>query len=328
MNRQLFEYHPVIGYKFIPNLKTRIQHESGGYLVTTNNLGFRSDIDFFNKKLPNGKKRILIFGDSFTAGDGVSNKFRYTDLLKNFREDLEIYNFGLSGSGTDQQYLIFDQFARNIEFDLIIISVLVENIRRVNSHFRFYYDGQGNKVVYQKPYFELINEKLELKNVPVRKEMFQFEDLNFEEKAKVDTGGRMLKLRELIKQIGLQEVVQKVIKYQPLPEYNHKKSEKWILMQTILGKWISEINSPKVVIMPLPLYQYTEKTSDPRKYQARFNEFSEKFNVKVLDPLPSFLKYSASERRGFRFLKDVHLTKSGHEAIAKFLLNEIQNQII
>ena len=35
MFRQLLEYHPRIGHRFIPGLKARIEHEGGGYLVRT-----------------------------------------------------------------------------------------------------------------------------------------------------------------------------------------------------------------------------------------------------------------------------------------------------
>ena len=65
IDKQLFEYHPIIGYRFIPNLQTRVQHESGGYLVKVNSLGFRSEIEF-NKLKKEGYKRVLLFGDSFT----------------------------------------------------------------------------------------------------------------------------------------------------------------------------------------------------------------------------------------------------------------------
>ena len=122
MSRQLFQYHPVIGYQFIPGLKVRVPHESGGYLVQCNAQGFRASQNF---EVPGNKDglRILIFGDSFTAGDGVSNKYRYSDLLS-LRLDVpvEVYNFGLSETGTDQQYLIYQEFAREIEADLIVVS--------------------------------------------------------------------------------------------------------------------------------------------------------------------------------------------------------------
>jgi carbamoyltransferase len=41
MNRQLFQYHPTIGYQFVPGLRTREEHEGGGFLLRTNQDGFR-----------------------------------------------------------------------------------------------------------------------------------------------------------------------------------------------------------------------------------------------------------------------------------------------
>src|SRR3982751_5118059 len=102
MEIQLFRYHPIIGYTFIPNLKTRIEHEGGGYLLRTNSTGFRSEREF-RKKKDAAKFRVLLFGDSFTAADGVSNRNRYSDILEALVPDVEVYNFALPGTGTDQQ---------------------------------------------------------------------------------------------------------------------------------------------------------------------------------------------------------------------------------
>ena len=106
--RQIFRYNKNIGHLFVPNIKARIMNEKGGYYVNTNSLGFRSDIEFKEKK---GKKhRILFFGDSNTAADGVSNNERFSELVGKYFNS-EVYNFGLSGSGTDQQYLIWEEYA-------------------------------------------------------------------------------------------------------------------------------------------------------------------------------------------------------------------------
>ena len=145
MNKQLHQYHPLIGYTFIPGVKARVQHESGGYLVKVNNLGFRCNRDISEKKDPD-KFRILVFGDSYTAGDGVSNGKRYSDLLESMIPNSEVYIFGLSGTGTDQQYLIFKEFAKAIEYDLVIIGVMVENINRIITRYRPYKSENGNIV--------------------------------------------------------------------------------------------------------------------------------------------------------------------------------------
>ena len=135
MNRQLFEYHPTFAYRFIPSLKARVDHEGGGYLIRTNEQGFRCRHDFRVEKPANGY-RVLLFGDSYTAGDGVSNKDRFGDLLETMIDGLEVYNFGLSGSGTDQHHLIYRDLGASYEHNLVIIAVLVENIRRVIARMR------------------------------------------------------------------------------------------------------------------------------------------------------------------------------------------------
>src|SRR5688572_3460789 len=206
MNKQIFEYHPIIGYRFIPNLQTRIQHESGGYLIKTNSLGFRSETEFHPHKRKD-YKRILLFGDSYTAAEGVSNKKRYSDLLMQILPDTEIYNFGMPGTGTDQQYLIYDEYAKNIEHDLIMIVVLVENIRRVTAQYRCYLNEKNEKVLFQKPYFELQNKNLVLKNIPVNPNFVNAEDLPDSEKNKIDVGGRFPALRQFINKSGFKELV-------------------------------------------------------------------------------------------------------------------------
>ena len=184
MNKQIYEYHPVIGYRFIPNIQTRIQHESGGYLIKTNSLGFRSEFEFNPTKTEN-YKRILLFGDSYTAADGVSNKKRYSDVLMQMLPNTEIYNFGMPGTGTDQQYLIYKEYAKGIEHDLIMIVVLVENIRRVTAQYRVYLNDKNERVVFQKPYFQLQDKTLVLKNIPVDPNHIKARDLPTSEKKKL-----------------------------------------------------------------------------------------------------------------------------------------------
>jgi hypothetical protein len=130
-------------------------------------------------------KRILLFGDSYTAADGVSNKKRYSDVLMQLLPETEIYNFGMPGTGTDQQYLIYNEYAKNIEYDLVIVVVLVENIRRVNAQYRVYLNEKNERVVFQKPYFQLENRTLVLKNIPVDPNHIKAKDFQASEKKKL-----------------------------------------------------------------------------------------------------------------------------------------------
>ena len=315
--RQLFEYNDVLGYRFIPNIKARIQHESGGYLLQTNSSGFRCKHDFLLHKKKN-VNRILLFGDSFTAGDGVSDNKRYSEILEREINDLEVFNYGLSGSGTDQQYLAHQTFAKEIDHDILVIAVLVENIRRVASYYRYYENDQGKKLVFAKPFYELVNNELILRQCPPAKEPIEENDLPNSEKKKIDTGGRLKLLRKLAVKAGIKDLAQKIIKYQPIPEYNSATNPVWLIMEKILENWIIQHKKP-VILMPIPLYQHVEETCDASAYQDRFQELSESTGCILHDPLIDLLKYTPEKRRKFRFERDIHLTPEGHEAIAASL---------
>ena len=165
LHRMVIQYHPKIGQLYVPNVKARIPNEMGGYYVKINSLGFRSDLEFESKK--GERPRILFFGDSFTAGFGVNNEQRFAELIGESL-DAEVYNYGVTGTGTDQQLLIFEQFAGDVEADLIVLGVLVENIDRITrSHHRTIDRYTGKYVHAPKPYFILEDGELTLHHSPV-----------------------------------------------------------------------------------------------------------------------------------------------------------------
>jgi carbamoyltransferase len=315
--RQLYEYHPVIGYRFLPNLRVRIPHEGGGYLVQVNEQGFRSNRPFGQARTP-GHRRILVFGDSFTAGDGVSNSQRYTDLLEAGLPATEVYNFGLSSTGTDQQYLAWRECAQGIDHDLVVIAVFVENIRRVAAHYRPHRDEQGRERVYAKPYFTLEGGALRLHHVPPRREPYEEEEMSAEQSSTVDHGGRFLMLRKMATALGVKDALQQLTQYQPLPAYDAPDKPAWRVMRAILAEWIGALAKP-VLVVPLPLPQHLDQVCDATPYQARFAELAHATGCRVHDPLPELLRYPRAERRRLRWEQDIHFTPAGHAALARSL---------
>ncbi len=322
MNRSLYEYEKDIGYRFIPYLKSRINTGDGGYLIKTNGQGFRNDEDFEEQKKG---KRILVFGDSFTAGDGVSNGKRFTDYLE-LNTGKQVYNLGLSGTGTDQQYLIYQKYGKGLEHDVVIITVLVENIRRVHSKFRFYYNKNHEMICYPKPYYDLKNGMLVLHHHPVPNTNHRYTELSDTDKEKVDKGGRFMGARNFLKKVGAKQLTQKLMKIQPFPEYNSSDSAPWILMKEILKKWCSEINKP-VYLLTLPTYHYIEGLADSRPYQQRFSELQGEIDAHIIDPLPFFMGFDKEIRRQFRFEKDIHLSRLGHKTLGDFLVQQISEKL-
>jgi carbamoyltransferase len=266
---------------------------------------------------------VLVFGDSFTAGDAVPNRLRYTELLETYLSASEagavdVFNFGLSSTGTDQQYLIWREFAREIEHDLVVIAVFVENIRRVNARFRPHHDEHGRERIYAKPYFQFEDGELRLCQVPPRREPYEEAELSPEQAAAVDQGGRFMALRKMVTALGVRDVVQKITQYQPLPHYDSPSSPAWLLMRAILAQWIGALGKP-VLLLPIPLPQHLDQTCDAAPYQARFAELAAELGCALHDPLPGLLRIPADERRRLRWEKDIHFTPAGHEALARSL---------
>lgn len=332
--RQIYEYHPVIGFRFVPGTKARIPHEGGGYLLRTNSSGFRSD-RAFERRCAAGTRRILLFGDSFTAGEGVSNGQRYGDRLEKLVPDLEVYNYGLPATGLDQHYLIYREYAQDIEHDLLVIAVFVENIRRVGSRYRYFIDDKGERVLYAKPYYTLHGGGLELHGVPPPKRPLDPAALAAEDKRYIFALGRFPRLKRLFERLsrqrrfedlvigsGLKDFTMAMLRYQPIKEYDDPGNAAWLVMQALIAKWIEGHPKP-VVLLPIPLHHYVYGFSSPRSYQARLRSATEAGGGIFLDPLPALLKYPLEERKTLYFANDHHLTRAGHETLAKVIAPSI-----
>jgi hypothetical protein len=318
MTPKLYKYDPVIGCRFIPGMNVLVPHEGGGYLVRTNSSGFRCDHEITPAK-PKGTFRIILFGDSATAADGVNNEQRYGDILEKSLEGLQILNFALPGKGMDQQYLIFTELAKDLEYDLLMICPLVTKIRLVCSRYRFVTSRENNEPGYlAKPYFELANDKLVLRNVPVPRGFISEKDMPEDGLRYVDRGGPAPRLRRFANAYlkPFKSIVQSMIAYQPVPLYDDPDNPAWKLMKAILVEWISESRGRHVLICPIPLYHHIEQTASPASYQLRFQELAGPDNVTVADPLPRFWAESPDNRRYCRFRNDPHLTPYGHEVLA------------
>src|ERR1700730_12287759 len=164
-HRMLLRHDPDIGHIFVPNLRARIPGEVGGYMVHTNGMGFRSNFEFLEKR--GIRPRILMFGDSYTAGDDVCNENRYSDRLGESL-NAEGSTYGISGSGTDQHLLTYQKFASSVQADLVVICVQIDSFHRIQVAYRPGVDRvSGRPVLIPTPYYEIIDGELQLRHVPV-----------------------------------------------------------------------------------------------------------------------------------------------------------------
>lgn len=89
-------------------------------IYAANSVGIR-DKEYDRVKTP-GTTRCLLFGDSFTFGEGVADGQRFADIVENKVPNLEIINFGMPGYGIDTELVLYEMVAKQFEHDCVIVA--------------------------------------------------------------------------------------------------------------------------------------------------------------------------------------------------------------
>jgi len=152
----LYRYDETVGWLPVHNSFTvkarRLIH------VEHNQRGFR-DAEHVIGHHP----RIVFLGDSFVWGFDVEKQERFTEKLRSKLANVSIYNLGISGYGTDQEFLLLTRQYDFYKPDIVFLVFCTDNDHEDNSH--NFIRGGG----YFKPYFITEGKHLTLQGVPVPK---------------------------------------------------------------------------------------------------------------------------------------------------------------
>jgi carbamoyltransferase len=338
-------YHPELGHLYLPSIKVRLPSEHGGYFVRTNAQGFRSDVEFVKER--SGRPRILFFGDSFTAGDLVENGERFSELVGQ-EFGAEVYNYGVSGTGTDQQVLMYEKLARDMPADLIVLGVYVENIERIKVGFRESIDRfTHERVLIPKPYFTLDEAGgLDLHHVPVpltrpraeeiEKSRFQSGELPtdplqrflYKPLARVRKDPRVKAAREAVKSHlpWLMPAVLRRTGFTPYRDYASAESPAWRLMQALLQRFTESASPTPVLIVPIPTYYFYHDGLDPL-YQPLFERLSAPSRgVHVMDATRPLYRLPWADKKRIAQKYDAHFSPYGHARLADVIADGIRSR--
>lgn len=147
----MYRHDPLLGWFPRPDSSFVGQ----GDRISHNSRGFR-DIEH----RPDSRRGIMVLGDSFVWGYEVDQDARFTDYLREKFSDVPVYNLGVSGYGTDQEYLLLQR-----EFDFYHPAIVFLEFTTDN-------DPDDNATdmrygTYFKPYFRAEGGGLRLCGVPV-----------------------------------------------------------------------------------------------------------------------------------------------------------------
>jgi hypothetical protein len=157
-----YRHDAELGWAPIPGSNSIVKNTRAIH-ARHNSLGLRDD-EFTLDAQPT----IMFLGDSFVWGLDAEAGERFTDLLKPRIPDYKIVPAGVSGYGTDQEYLLLKRLWPKVKPAVVVLIFCTQNDRADNST-NIRYEG------YQKPYFATTPDgSLVLEGQPVAKSRLQY----------------------------------------------------------------------------------------------------------------------------------------------------------
>ncbi|RLE27830.1 MAG: hypothetical protein DRJ65_01675 [Acidobacteria bacterium] len=150
-----YRYDPTLGW-FPREAADCIHSAKFDTEINNNTDGFRDR----DHDLTRGGSSMAFLGDSFVWGYDVKAEKRFTSVIQAFLPDWSILNMGVSGYGTDQEYLLLQGWYPKYTPDIVVLVVHTNDSIDNSTNFR---DN------YYKPYFEGVEGHLVLKGTPVPK---------------------------------------------------------------------------------------------------------------------------------------------------------------
>jgi hypothetical protein len=142
--------HQTRGWSMIPS--ARVVYDEHAY--TSNRDGFRSLRDFADVQ---NRYEVIVVGDSFTFGDGLSDNQTWPYLLEQREPRLNVLNMAGTGYGVDQMYITLRENIGRYRPRLVIGAFISDDLERSLLPFRDY----------KKPRFVLKGNELVLTNTPI-----------------------------------------------------------------------------------------------------------------------------------------------------------------
>lgn len=148
-----YRYDPQLGWFPLANSR-QLFKASKTITAAHNSQGFRGP-----ELANNNKPRLVFLGDSLVWGYDVEMSERFTEQLQARHPEWAIYNFGVAGYGTDQEYLLLQRYFDEYRPQAVFLVICGDNDNDDNaSNFRY---------GYYKPFFTFTGGALHLHGVPV-----------------------------------------------------------------------------------------------------------------------------------------------------------------
>jgi hypothetical protein len=281
-----------------------VTYAKKGVLVHQNQFGLRAPDDI-QVKNTSGRKRVLVLGDSYVWGFGASQEELLT-ARQVYRTDDEFINGGVSGYGTDQEYLFYLREGQKFEVDEVVLAFTLLNDVANNLGSKQY--------SYLKPYFTLNAGQLVLHNDHVRNSI-------------VIRFGRTLRRKCRVYDLcndGVNALIKTLQRKNPLEtdvvvsEADRKGIELTLAILKKLKEAV-EARHAKLIVVFIPYKPRVEQhLPGNHPFASLLAEGLSKIGISYREPYPEFLKSAIAGVDPFK-PADTHFNAAGHALFAKFV---------
>ena len=344
-------YDHDLGWSLKPNSSLRSVNYRAGfdYQIDINSHGVR-DREFRLRK-STGKRRILILGDSVAFGTGVEEQWRVSSFLaRALGDEVEVINSAVSGWGTDQELIHYERFGRQLEADVVVLSVTLANdvINNMLDHL-FLDDAPKPRFVLQGDSLHLVNNLPgfagEFRRHPIKRTLRKSRFLLFV-KRRLDAWNYERRARAnpvvVTSGFGKQEMERDYSHWSVFEKYPSERMENGHrLTEALIGR-LQEVclqDGAELIVFAIPgklevddewrEHMITHagveaERLDFRKPYDRMHSFCARNGIAFLYPLEQFR--SASRHRRLNFDNDAHPNQYGHAVAARSLLEILRDR--
>lgn len=298
-------YDEELGWVSIPNVRIADMYGEGKEL-TTNNRGFRSEVDVYVAP-PEGKQRVICSGDSFTLGHGVSNGDSWCAQLAAMDHSVESVNMGQGGYGVGQAFLWYRRDGADLERAVHVLAFIGDDFFRLQRH---HFMG------FAKPVIGLEGGRLVVTNAPVPRRSFVARWL-------LQNG---VLFRELSSVRLFGALYNRIRGASSGDENRDEADETWKVATAIFDSLAREnaaMGSHLVLLfLPAP-WDYDTKLYDG--WRQRAHEYSESTGVPLIDMVEDLRALNEDDASGmfipFGEEGAPHLNEAGNRWVARHLLD-------
>ncbi len=349
-------YDPTLGWVGKPNVDDTFDAPDTHHQVHQNRYGFRGPtIEFARTRA----RRVVVLGDSFVWGLGVDDDELFTTLLAHDSSPrLEVVNLGVSGYGTDQELLLWQQLGQRFRPDLVLLVV---------TPWTDLYDNQfAERYDYPKPLFrwDEATANLVLTGVPVpQRTAAQVATASPDQTAPSAPGLRLIARSALVSNAvlalarvpsvrGALERSGIIFSRNPGQPWedrffeqppNAQTANGWVLFGRLLSALADSVQRTGaelvVVVVPSPMQVYPDLWADFERAHPRppdhpldpelparlVTELCNERHLRVIDLQPG-LRDAAHDDPYLYYRWNMHWTTSGHRIVANILLRELASR--